>query len=235
MADYLESYMSQMPMIIAEAGNAHEGNFENAKRLIEQAFECGCDAVKFQAGEAHDFARTPDKISFYEQFVLPLNDFVRLYDYGRKIGIPVFFSIWSESYESLRLIEKWHKIPARQCRKEIIEKYDSETTFVSIPYEINDIKNLGINKSIPLHCISQYPAIDTHFGRMSYLRECFGRVGFSDHYIGIQKSVFAILAGACVIEKHFTLDHNFSSFRDHKLSADIEEMKRLVEISRIYQ
>lgn len=235
MISYLESYMSEIPMIIAEIGNAHEGNFSNAKKLLEQAFECGCDAVKFQAGEAKDFARTPDKIQFYQKFVLPMDNFLYLYDYGIKLGIPVFFSIWSESYEPLRKIEKWHKIPARQCTPEIVQKYDSPQTFISIPQDMENIKELQIKESTVLHCVTEYPAVNPCFNRMQSLRNLYGKIGFSDHFVGISKSIMAMIMGACVIEKHFTLDHNFSDFRDHKLSADQKEMADLVKSSRVYQ
>ena len=58
-------------------------------------------------------------------------------------------------------------------------------------------------------------------------------IGYSDHTIGIEACCAAVASGAKIIEKHFTLDKNFSDFRDHSLSADPKEMKELVEKIKI--
>src|SRR4029453_2741120 len=50
----------------------------------------------------------------------------------------------------------------------------------------------------------------------------------SDHTIGIDAATYAVAAGARIIEKHFTLDKNYSSFRDHQLSADPHDPRPLV-------
>ena len=60
-------------------------------------------------------------------------------------------------------------------------------------------------------------------------------VGYSDHTVGISAAITAFFYGANYIEKHFTLDKNFSSFRDHQLSADPTEMKQLVNFFRDYK
>ena len=54
-------------------------------------------------------------------------------------------------------------------------------------------------------------------------------IGYSDHTLGINAAVSSVFCGAKIIEKHFTIDKNYSDFRDHKLSADFEEMKLLVD------
>ena len=54
-------------------------------------------------------------------------------------------------------------------------------------------------------------------------------IGYSDHTLGLDAAVFSVFAGARIIEKHFTLNKNFSNFRDHQLSSDPKEFKILVE------
>lgn len=228
-----EKIMKTNCEIIAEIGNSHEGNIDKAYELIDAAIDCGCKMIKFQAGYAKDFARKPEEIEYYKKFELPLSEFIRFHGYGRSKNIDVFFSIWSEDYEPLRKIEKYHKIPARQCNYENIEKYDSLSTFISIPHYMKNIQSLNIKKSIPLHCIVEYPATKKpYFNRMMELKYKYGIFGFSDHFIGIAKAMQAVLLGATYIEKHFTLDHNYSDFRDHKHSTDPKEMKELVKFAR---
>ena len=57
-------------------------------------------------------------------------------------------------------------------------------------------------------------------------------VGYSDHSIENEACLAAVSLGANIIEKHFTIDKNFSSFRDHKLSADYFDMQKLVKSVR---
>ena len=84
-----------------------------------------------------------------------------------------------------------------------------------------------------MHCISSYPAkddqldLDKILEMKKILPNCL--IGYSDHSIGIDACIYAASIGAKIIEKHFTLSHNFSDFRDHKLSATPEEMRDLVK------
>ncbi len=84
-----------------------------------------------------------------------------------------------------------------------------------------------------LHCVSSYPVPNeqANLASISYLKKLFPKVvvGYSDHTIGIEAAVLSVVAGARIIEKHFTLDKNFSNFRDHQLSADPEEMRMMVK------
>lgn len=85
-----------------------------------------------------------------------------------------------------------------------------------------------------LHCVSVYPTRDEEVGlrRMRAIKEkVCGPVGYSDHSLGIEACVGAVALGACVLEKHFTLDRALPG-PDHALSSDPAEMRRLVEAVR---
>lgn len=87
---------------------------------------------------------------------------------------------------------------------------------------------------VVLHCISIYPPKDEDINlrNMDMLRDAFGLpTGFSDHTFGISIPLAAVARGACMIEKHFTLDKNMPGW-DHKISADEVEMKAIVEESK---
>ncbi|MDP1574191.1 MAG: N-acetylneuraminate synthase [Coxiellaceae bacterium] len=81
-----------------------------------------------------------------------------------------------------------------------------------------------------LHCTSNYPAQfqDIHLRAMDTLSFAFGLpVGYSDHSLGIAVSIAAVARGACVIEKHFTLDKNLPG-PDHQASLDPVELKNMI-------
>ena len=83
-----------------------------------------------------------------------------------------------------------------------------------------------------LHCVSDYPVSDEQVGLgcIEQLRDEFDYpIGYSDHSLGIVNSLYAVAAGAKIVEKHFTLDNNYSDFRDHQLSADPKEFAEMVK------
>ncbi len=89
----------------------------------------------------------------------------------------------------------------------------------------------GNQQVVLLHCISWYPAAieTTNLRFMETLRSAFGYpVGYSDHTLGINMTIAARAMGACVLEKHFTLDaKEFGP--DHEASIEPEEMIAMVK------
>ena len=88
-----------------------------------------------------------------------------------------------------------------------------------------------------LHCVSDYPVKDNEANLLSvsYLKDKLPiTVGLSDHVLGIESSLVAVSLGAKIIEKHFTLNNNFSNFRDHQISLDPKNMSKMVtSINRV--
>ena len=89
-----------------------------------------------------------------------------------------------------------------------------------------------LNKKLKiLHCVASYPPNDLELNlnviKDFSKRYSFG-IGYSDHSIGIEAAVIAVSIGAKIIEKHFTLDNDFSSFHDHKVSLNPKDMKLMV-------
>jgi sialic acid synthase SpsE len=89
-----------------------------------------------------------------------------------------------------------------------------------------------------LHCVSLYPVslADANLKVIQTLRETFNlTVGYSDHTLGIESAITSLGLGARIVEKHFTLDKTRASFRDHALSADPGEMRRLADVMHQYE
>ena len=96
------------------------------------------------------------------------------------------------------------------------------------------LKDNGATDITLLHCTTEYPAPyeDVNLKAMDTMKEAFGLpVGYSDHTKGIEIPIAAVARGACVIEKHFTLDRNMEG-PDHKASLEPQELSEMVRTIR---
>ena len=238
-------------LIVAEIGNNHEGSFSLAKKLIEKAAKAGVDAVKFQTFKTEKFVNDRDKLKYkrYKKFELSKKEFYKLSKFAKSkklifISTPLdiqsaidlnkcvdFFKISSGDNNYFQLIEK-----VLTFKKPVII-----STGLLNHGGIKDLlklikkRNFPMKKVFLLHCVSDYPVVDKEANLISikYLRDKFKmNIGYSDHTLGIEASIMAVSYGAKIIEKHFTIDKNYSMFRDHKLSSDPKEMLKLVESVR---
>jgi N-acetylneuraminate synthase/N,N'-diacetyllegionaminate synthase len=93
------------------------------------------------------------------------------------------------------------------------------------------LKGSGVEELALLHCVSNYPAAPEHVNlrAMRTMAEAFDvPVGYSDHTLGLDVAYASVAMGACVIEKHFTLDTRMSG-PDHRASLMPAQLKELVE------
>lgn len=99
---------------------------------------------------------------------------------------------------------------------------------------VDAIRGEGNDELALLHCVSIYPpAMETvNLRNIPMLSDAFGvPVGFSDHTMGVHIPLAAIAMGACIIEKHFTIDKDMEGW-DHAISADVDELRRIVHHGR---
>lgn len=106
------------------------------------------------------------------------------------------------------------------------------STMSEIDRAVQTIENAGNKNIMLLHCVSIYPPSDemVHLNNIDMLRANYPDypVGFSDHTIGVAIPLASVAKGACIVEKHFTLDKNMFGW-DHKVSATEDEMKEIVD------
>ena len=234
--------------IVAEAGNNHEGDFSVAKKLIDKASESGADAIKFQTYDVDNFIDPKLQKSYkkFKKFSLSYEQFYKLSQYCKKKKI-IFFSTPFDLKSAIFLnkIQKIFKISSGDNNFtdliKLISRFNKHLIISSGLLSLNDLKHVykivkkirGKNLKLSfLHCVSSYPApLDQiNLSNISLIKENFNdvNVGFSDHTIGIKAPLYAVLAGASIIEKHFTLDNKFSNFRDHALSLNPKNFKIMV-------
>lgn len=93
------------------------------------------------------------------------------------------------------------------------------------------LRDAGNDQLVLLHCVSDYPAdpADTNLRAMQGMAAAFQvPVGYSDHTTGIEVALAAVALGACVIEKHFTLDRSLLG-PDHRISLEAHDLQSMVD------
>lgn len=121
---------------------------------------------------------------------------------------------------------------ARKMRPLVIST--GMATLGEIEQAVDTVRAEGNNQIVLLHCVSIYPPEHKtiHLRNMETLQRAFDcPVGFSDHTLGTAIPMAAIALGACIIEKHFTLDQDMEGW-DHAISANPEQLRSIVEDGR---
>jgi len=237
-------------LLIAEIGNNHEGDIQLAKRLINLAAEAGAHVAKFQTIDPHRLVHKTDSSRFrqLQKFALSRQDHEDLALAAEAAGI-MFMStpFHLDAVKWLKDLVPAFKIasgdnnfdPLLQAvattGKPVVMSTGMTTAAdvdhaCSVILESWGAQNVNPGLSL-LHCVSAYPApiSDVNLASIRFLQERCDAAGYSDHTLGIEVAVMSVAAGARVVEKHFTIDKQYSDFRDHALSADQDEFKQLAE------
>ncbi len=240
--------------IIAEVGNNHEGSLDVAKKLVILAANAGVDAVKFQTFKTEDFVQKKNikRFNQLKKFELSHEDFISLKNLAHKNNIK-FISTPLDMPSANFLIKNADVIKVASGDNNffpMIQKLlkSKKPLIISTGMmNIADIKKLSkfiykflekkeANKRVSfLHCVTSYPVEKKYANLKSIpflIKHLDFSIGYSDHTIGQDACLAAVAMGARIIEKHFTLDKKFSSFRDHALSSDFKELKEIVSSIR---
>lgn len=108
------------------------------------------------------------------------------------------------------------------------------STLEDVTYAVNVIRSQNHADLTLLHCVTEYPApfAEINLQAMATLRQAFQLpVGYSDHTEGNEIAIAAVALGACVIEKHFTLDRNLPG-PDHTASLNPDEFREMIQAIR---
>lgn len=245
------------PLIIAEAGVNHNGNLELAKKLVDAAVFTGADVVKFQYFIAERLTtkeaglveyqksgvKEKSQFDMLKSLELKPHEYSELFDYCNEKGIIFlctpfdesttgflnslgmkFFKVGSTDTNNLPYLEHMAKM-----NKPIVLSAGM-TSFDDIKESVEWVKKFT-DDLVVLHCTTAYPTKleDVNLSAMKTLREKLNvLVGYSDHTPSEYVSALAVAEGACIIEKHLTLDNDMEG-PDHKASLNPEAFKRMVE------
>ena len=218
--------------IVAEIGLNHNGDINIARKLIDLAVMAGCDAVKFQKrtpelcvplDQRQKMRDTPwGYISYMEyrhRIEFGKEQYTEIYRYCRERGITWFASCWDKP--SVDFIAQFDvpcfKIPSAALTDIGLLKYLRRTghllilsTGMSSMEEITQaVEVLGLDNLLVMHCTSTYPCPleELNLRMIETLKKTFDcPIGYSGHEIGLPTTTAAVALGACLVERHITLD-----------------------------
>ena len=240
-------------LCVAEIGINANGSVDLAKQLITVAADAGCDAVKFQKRTV-DVVYTPEELAKPRDSVFGTTngdlkrglefgecEYRQIADHCASEGIMWTASPWDVA--SVDFLERFgvpfYKIASASLTdtallRRIVDIWWRPvvlSTGMSSPDEIHQAVNtLGAGRLVLLHCTSSYPTPpdETNLLAMSGLRAKYPfPIGFSSHEQGTAITLAAVALGACVIERHITLDRTLWG-SDQSVSLEPDELCDLV-------
>ena len=245
--------------IIGEIGFNHNGDIDVAKKLMEVAKNAGADAVKFQKRtpelcvpehQRNQMRDTPwgyityldyrYKVEFDEE------DYAEIDRFAKEIGIDWFASSWD--IPSLEFIDRFnppaHKLPSALLTDlELLRAYRAtgKPLIVSTGMStLNEIKAaleiIGEENLILCHTTSSYPCPpeELNLRMIQTLRDMTSicPIGYSGHEVGLVPSAVAVAMGACLVERHITLDRAMWG-SDQSASVEPQGLASLVKYIRV--
>ena len=240
--------------IIAELGINHSGSLDTAKKMIDVAKDCGCDAVKFQkrtvekvytkafldSARESPWGHTQRDQKLGLEFIQ--DQYLEIDKYCKSVGIEWFCSAWDvDSQKFLRQFNLKHNkvASAMVVDPELMKAVASEGRYTFISTGMSDLamvdEVVAIFRSAHcpfelMHCISTYPMPDekANLRVIQTLRdryECL--VGYSGHETGVAISCAAAALGITSMERHITLDRTMYG-SDQAASLEPNGLRQLV-------
>jgi sialic acid synthase SpsE len=244
------------PLVIAEIGINHEGDFDKAVQMVDDALSAGCECVKFQSHVIED--------EMIQNSVIPGNATETIWDimsrcalaedeerslkkYVEQKGLIYLSTPFSraaaERLENMGVCG--FKIGSGECNNYPLVSHIAAygkpvilstgmNNLASITPAIQILRDANVSFAV-MHCTSMYPTPHekVRLGALSVLAENFpdAVLGFSDHSIGNYACFGAVALGANILEKHFTSDKSWPG-PDIPISIDRKELQELIEGSR---
>jgi len=244
--------------VVAEIGINHNGDIEIARQLMDAAKHAGVDAVKFQK-RTPELCTPPDQrnvmretpwgyityLEYRHKIEFGEAEYREVDRYAKEIGITWFVSVWDEP--SVDFIEAFdpvaYKIPSAALtdhgllqklratgRPIILSTGMSTIDQIKAAVELLDMDNLII-----CHTTSAYPCPpeELNLRMVQTLKETYPcPIGYSGHEVGLIPSVVAVALGACLVERHITLDRAMWG-SDQAASVEPGGFERLVKYIRV--
>jgi N-acetylneuraminate synthase len=245
--------------VIAEIGINHNGDLEIARQIINAAVHAGVDAVKFQKrtpdvstpeAQKTQMRETPwgymSYIDYRHKVEFTAEQYHEIDVFCKEKNVPWMVSVWDEP--AVDFMENFdtpaYKIPSASLTDHKLLKHVRKTgkpiiisTGMSTMEQIRKaVKIIGEENLIIMHCTSTYPCEpeELNLKMIETLRKEFPNnpIGYSGHEVGLVPSAIAVSLGACMVERHMTLDRAMWG-SDQAASVEPGGFERLVKYIRV--
>ncbi len=244
--------------IVAEIGVNHNGSVDLAKDLIRQARHAGVDAVKFQKrtpelcvprDQWNIMRETPwgyiSYIDYRHKMEFQQEEYAEIERFCQEQGISWFASVWDEP--SVEFLEPFnpvcYKVPSAsltdhgllRCLRDTGRPVILSTGMSTMEQIRAAVSLLDMDRLIIAHATSTYPCdpSELNLNMIETLRQEFPcPIGYSGHEVGLITSVVAVALGACMVERHITLDRAMWG-SDQAASVEPQGFERLVKYIRV--
>jgi len=249
----------QPAYIIAEIGINHNGSLDIARQMIDAAVHAGADAVKFQKrtpevctppDQQKQMRETPWGYITYLEYRCKVEfdeaQYREIDRYCKQKGIAWMVSVWDEP--SVHFMEAFdtpaYKLPSASLTDHTLLKHVRKSgkpmilsTGMSTLAQIHRaVDVVGDENLAILHCTSTYPCEpeELNLKMVETLRKDFPNnpIGYSGHEVGLVPSAVAVALGACLVERHLTLDRAMWG-SDQAASVEPGGFERLVKYIRV--
>ncbi len=249
----------QQTYIVAEIGINHNGDIEIAKRMIRAACEAGIDAVKFQKrtpeicvplAEQSKMRETPwgymSYLDYRKKVEFEKEEYIAISELCAELGMDWFASVWDEN--AIDFLEQFdpiaYKVPSASLTDHgVLKKLIASNRPVIMSTGMSTMEQIrsavalfeGYEKLIITHATSAYPCNPQELNlRMipKLVAEFDYPIGYSGHEVGLIPSVVSVAMGACLVERHFTLDRAMWG-TDQAASVEPQGMAKLVKYIRV--
>ena len=241
----------EAPYFIAELNTSHFGDVSIARTMIERAKECGCDCVKFQSWNTESlysnshYRNNAIAKRIVTKFSLQESQLEELAKHC--VDLQIDFSSTPYSKQEAEFLVKVCNAPFIKIASMELNNtpYLDFLGYLNVPVilstgmgtleeivrAVRTLEKSGNNQIIILHCNSVYPVepASVRLHNILGLRSEFPNypIGYSDHSTGLAIPAAAVALGACVIEKHFTLDCSKIGM-DNQMATEPEAMKEMI-------
>lgn len=244
------------PLVIAEIGINHEGSYEKAIRMVDDAHAAGCECVKFQSHVVDDEMIPNDVVpgnttetiwDIMVRCALSEEEEIKLKGYVESLSMIYLCTPFSRAAaERLKKMNvSGYKIGSGECNNyPLIKHIAANGKPIILSTGMNDLESIAPaveilrQAGVPFaltHCTSMYPTPyeKVRLGGLVNLAERFpdAVIGLSDHSLGNYTCFAAVALGASILEKHFTSDKTWPG-PDVPISIGPSELKELVQGSR---
>jgi sialic acid synthase SpsE len=244
------------PYIIAELGVNHDGDRHRALQLVDAARAAGADAVKVQWFEADRLLSRAARLARYQETGGASNAFdmlrglelepdviAEIVEHSSNAGLATIATLFSVDHVDTAVrcgFDAFKTASPDVVNRPLVEALMATgrpmllSTGAATLTEIEAVTGwLGAHDHVLMHCVSAYPTPDDMAclaGRAAMYRINRNALGYSDHTMALDTGALAVAGGACVLEKHLTLNRTAAG-PDHAMSLDPHGFEQYVRLA----